>query len=491
MALNLIRNSRVFFSTAVDATTGVNNTAKLNTDTFEIQVLDGLSFSQNTNSETVTLNEAGSDPVRGQRSFNTALAPVDFSFSTYMRPKKVSTTIEAEESVLWNALLGSTAIGTTGVITAVTAATTPTATYSSTTGILTISGTGIVDTNITAGDNVILAGFAGATAAELEYINAPGRVIVANDTTITVSLNKPSTAAIAGITMAIADIKFYKSAWAPVGSTYSTVGSHGSNTNNLQKFGLVVLIDKVAYTINNCTLNQATIDFGLDGIATIAWTGQATEMKQISTDLTATNGAFAGANITGTYKSKVTDAKYLTNKLSTVTLKAVNALKDSAGTAKVPAGQEYAVALTGGNITINNNITYITPSNLGTVNLPIAYFTGTRAISGSLNAYLKTGTLSGSLTAGTGKLLQDMLDVASVEIAPMFALVVTIGGGSTATTRIEVDMPTAVLTIPTVNTEQVVSTVINFTAQSASGASATRDFDLEQTNEIALRYYTT
>jgi hypothetical protein len=72
----------------------------------------------------------------------------------------------------------------------------------------------------------------------------------------------------------------------------------------------------------------------------------------------------------------------------------------------------------------------------------------------------------------------------------MFALVVTIGGSTAATTRIEVDMPTAVLTIPTVNTEQVVSTVINFTAQSASGATTTRGFDLEQTNEIALRYYT-
>ena len=489
MALNLIRNSRVFFSTAVDATTGVNNTAKLNTDTFEIQVLDGLSFSQNTNSETVTLNEAGGNPVRGQRSFNTALAPVDFSFSTYMRPSKGSTTIDAEESVLWNALLGSTAIGTAGTITATTAS----AAYSETTGVLTITGTGINASSLAVGDDIILAGFAGATAGGLEYINAPGRVTTISDTGagITVSLNNPSDTAITGITMTATDIKFYKSAWAPVATTYSVVSSHGSNTNNLQKFGLVVLIDKVAYTINNCTLNQATIDFGLDGIATVAWTGQATEMKQISTDLTATTGAFAGAGITGTYKAKVTTAKYLTNKLSTVTLKAVNALKDSAGTTKVTAGKEYAVALTGGNITINNNITYITPSNLGTVNLPIAYFTGTRAISGSLNAYLKTGTLTGTITAGTGKLLQDMLDVASVEIAPMFALAINIGGSSTTATRIEVEMPTAVLTIPTVNTEQVVSTVINFTAQSASGNVGTRGFDLEQTNEITLRYFTT
>jgi len=41
-------------------------------------------FSQNTSVDTVTLNEAGAAPVRGQRSFNTALEPVDFSFSTYI-----------------------------------------------------------------------------------------------------------------------------------------------------------------------------------------------------------------------------------------------------------------------------------------------------------------------------------------------------------------------------------------------------------------------
>ena len=72
---------------------------------FEIQVLDDLSFSQNTSSETVTLTEGGAVPVRGQRSFNTALEPADVSFTTYMRPADGGTNITAEESVLWNALL--------------------------------------------------------------------------------------------------------------------------------------------------------------------------------------------------------------------------------------------------------------------------------------------------------------------------------------------------------------------------------------------------
>ena len=121
MALNLVRNSKVFFTTNVNASTGVINpastTAFSNTNTFEIQVLDGFTFSQNANNETVTLNEAGLTPVRGQRSFNTSLAPVDFSFSTYIRPRLNGSVVTAEESVLWNALFSAENIATPSSIT--------------------------------------------------------------------------------------------------------------------------------------------------------------------------------------------------------------------------------------------------------------------------------------------------------------------------------------------------------------------------------------
>jgi hypothetical protein len=107
MALNLVRNSRVFFTSNVDATTGeINKTGADSTNTVELQVLDGFQFSQNTNQDTITISEAGGAPVRGQRSFNTALAPVDFSMSTYIRPSFATNVVSAEESVLWNALLG-------------------------------------------------------------------------------------------------------------------------------------------------------------------------------------------------------------------------------------------------------------------------------------------------------------------------------------------------------------------------------------------------
>ena len=52
----------------------------------------------------------------------------------------------------------------------------------------------------------------------------------------------------------------------------------------------------------------------------------------------------------------------------------------------------YSVTLTGGNITVSNNISYITPEELGIVNVPIGHVTGTRAISGSFTCYLTEDT---------------------------------------------------------------------------------------------------
>jgi len=51
--------------------------------------------------------------------------------------------------------------------------------------------------------------------------------------------------------------------------------------------------------------------------------------------------------------------------------------------------------------------------------------------------------------------------------------------------RVELEMPGVVLTIPTIATEQVISTTINFTAQGTTSNA----FDLAQSNEINVKYY--
>lgn len=375
MSFNLIRNSRVFFTTNVNAETGVVPSSGFTPDnTREIQVLDGFSFSQNTTADTVTLNEAGAAPVRGQRSFNTALEPVDFSFSTYIRPADGGLNITAEEGVLWNAMFATAAVGEAG------------AAWTEDTGSAT--------------------------------------VVVSN-----------------------------------------------SQSHQLQKFGMIIVIDGVSYIIDNCALDTATIDFGLDAIAMIAWAGKGATLRQLA-GLTATTGATVtfGAGLTGTAKGKNTTAPYIANKLSTLTVK-----KNIDGT-----GANYNVAITGGSLTISNNLTYLTPANLGVVNRPFTYFTGTRAISGSLNAYLRAGS---SNTAG---LLADMLAGSTTDVNPAFYVQVEMGG-STNATRVELEMPAAVLTIPSITTEQVISTTINFTAQGSSASA----FDIGASNELEVRYYTT
>jgi hypothetical protein len=375
MSFNLIRNSRVFFTTNVNAETGVVAASGfLPTNTREIQVLDGFSFSQNTTAETVTLTEGGAAPVRGQRSFNTALEPVDFSMSTYMRPADGGTNITAEESVLWNAMFATDPIGGT----------------------------------------------------------AP--------------------------------------AWVE-GITNCTLTAGNSQSHQLQKFGLIIVIDGVSYIIDNCALDTATVDFGLDAIAMVAWTGRGSILRQVA-GLTASTGSTVtlGNGLTGTAKGKNTTAPFIANKLSTLTLK-----KEIDGT-----GTTYNIAITGGSLTIANNLTYLTPANLGVVNRPFTYFTGTRAISGTLNCYLRAGSTNSS------GLLADMLAGSTTDVDPAFSVQVEVGGAANAT-RVEFEMPAAVLTIPTVATEQVVSTTINFTAQgSASGA-----FDIGAANELEVRYFTT
>jgi hypothetical protein len=176
----------------------------------------------------------------------------------------------------------------------------------------------------------------------------------------------------------------------------------------------------------------------------------------------------APGSLAGTANWKNTSAPYLANKLSTVYI------DDGIGT----GGTQYTVALTGGNLTFSNNVSYLTPANLGVVNTPIVYFTGTRAISGTMNAYLRTGSTN---TAG---LLASMLNSSSTSTNPAFYMKLSIGGNSSATTRVDIEMPAVMLTIPTVATEQVVSTTISFTAQGSSNNA----FDIEALNEATITY---
>ena len=146
------------------------------------------------------------------------------------------------------------------------------------------------------------------------------------------------------------------------------------------------------YQIKDCSVGSASIDFDIDGIAQIAWSGQGKEISEIASLDVAANSAFTTSGITndGYVYEGITDTdNFIRNKLTSLAC-----TYSSAGTDGVTAGSElasnitYALTITGGNITIENNLSYLTPESLGEVNKPLGHVMGTRSISGNFTCYL-------------------------------------------------------------------------------------------------------
>ena len=452
MAVNLSRNTKVFISTNTTDTLGDFN----DTNTFELQVMDGYTFSQNTEQQTITLSEAGVAPVRGERAFNSKLNPVDWSMSTYIRPYLAGGVVTAPEKFLWNALMGSADIDDTGISTW-TGGTVALVdgSYAMT---LTKSGNGV-----SLGDMVRITGVTGLSGSSTG--NGYFRVVYKSGNDIKVDLD--TTVAPTG-TATVSSATVYLGQWHEE-STKAVTATLGSNKNALQAFTLLFQVDNTMYKVANCAVNQADIQFDLQGIAMIAWTGFGTTLSTPSLSFTA-----------GTHYLAFPAAadNYITNKLSTTTL-----IKNVGGTGT--GNTTYSVPITGGNLTINNNISYLTPENLGVVNTSIGYFTGTRSITGALNAYLKTGT------SESADLLAAIVAGLATTSETKYKLQIEIGGIS-STTRVEMLMNGCQLQVPTVDIQDVVSTTINFTAQGYSSVGAGSDpgsYEIGKTNNLLVTYY--
>jgi hypothetical protein len=210
------------------------------------------------------------------------------------------------------------------------------------------------------------------------------------------------------------------------------------------------------YKVTDAVINSVTMDFDIDGIATLQWSG----FGQGITDNTSTvvepteNGA-------GEIDLSLT-SNFIRNRLSTVDIVRTDTSPDDT----------YTVVLTGGSITFENNITYLTPEELGKVNEPIANITGSRAISGNLTCYLDTG--AGKSAALFNDLVSDTTTVRNtVDMA------VNIGG--TSTPSVSFDMQYAHLEIPVINVEDLLTLDITFHGQPQNG-------DVDNTNEATIVY---
>ena len=140
-----------------------------------------------------------------------------------------------------------------------------------------------------------------------------------------------------------------------------------------------------------------------------------------------------------------------------------NDARDPDGDGSNELNASYDLTLTGGNITITNNNTYITPEELGTVNVPIGHVTGTRTVSGSFTCYLVKDSAS---TGASLDLFEDLRAITNVT-TNKFNLVFKIGGATTGK-RLEIAMGQCHIEVPTHSIEDVISLETNFMALPAT-----------------------
>ncbi len=400
---------------------------------------------------------------RGRRAFNDSLAPVDFSFNTYIRP--------------FTAAAGSAA------------------------------GTADADAHIHAVEEALWALFGGPAAYATDLFT--------DQTDPTAARN---------------EISFYQSNKSTLGPT--------AGANLYFELGDK---NKICYKLSKVAINEASIDFDIDGVAQINWSGFADTIADISKyvtvnvnsgmsgvdDLVVDSGLVAadlnrrihGVGMTAdVYLDAFTNAttaslssdqtiaddeilallgpratiyegidqtnNFIRNRLTKVF---VTTFSDPRETLEA----NYTLTLTGGNITLSNNITYLTPEELGTVNIPIGHVTGARAFGGSMTCYLTETTDD---VTSSRDFFEDLTSTAQrSEVSNDFKLEFLIGGGTVsgagtstvctdanlATTALAVSFPTCHVSIPTHSIEDVITLETTFMALPSTIGGA---------DEVTMRY---
>ena len=419
--LQFSRNAKVY----------ITNVATSPNFVWSIPVLDGFSFSQATNSSEITLNEmadSSGNSRRGRQMFNDSYAPAEWSFSTYIRPfvsagaaqgllttsAATSAVTCAVEEILWAQMVG------TGAYTAPNFA------------------------NLTKAN--------AATGLDISFANS----------------NK--------VTLGTFDLLF----------------SLGEDA------------DSPVYKIEGCCVNEASIDFDIDGIATINWSGMGKIVKELESPevIRATAAPAAGATgqfwfdtnqpgyplhvsqstgVGTNWKREINEGasdtdtgNFIRNRLTSLTMVAADSTLYPGTTIDGVAGN-YSTVITGGNVTISNNMTFLTPETLGIVNQPLGHVTGTRSIGGNFTCYL-------NMDAGSSAdLFEDIIEN-TADVTNSFDLTFGVGGTTSNTSRVELHMETCHLEVPTHSMDDVISLEVNFHALPST---------IGGTNELKVKYFGT
>jgi hypothetical protein len=194
------------------------------------------------------------------------------------------------------------------------------------------------------------------------------------------------------------------------------------------------------YKVSDAVVNECSITFEIDGISTVSWSGMGSALVELGSMYAVNAGTMGTTN----------SSNFIRNRLTALT--AVSTL---------PTSTTYALTLTGGQITISNNISYLTPEVLGVVNKPIGHVTGTRNVSGNFSCYLD------EIANGSIDLFQNLAQKGSTTVTNAFALNFYVGGGSAnlpTAPGVQFNFPQAHLEIPSINFDDVISTEVNWHA---------------------------
>jgi hypothetical protein len=235
-------------------------------------------------------------------------------------------------------------------------------------------------------------------------------------------------------------------------------------------------LDNVIYQVSNATINQATVDAGIEEIATTTWTGFGTTLKELTgtprnnavsvfggilndgSTVTANSTTENATAITGgAYHSyaqmnvagSVATNSFIKNRLSAIEFHH----KPSAGGSDV----KYTFPVTALSFDYNNNITYLTPEELANLNEPIGQFTGTRAVTGSATMYLRAGD---NESAQFLRNIQNDSRTASAQTSNANLII----GGTTAP-YVAFQMDAVQFEFPALAVEDVISMSVNFVGQ--------------------------
>ena len=403
--INLQRNTEVFMSTVDLNGTGVASSMNPQ-NTWRLEVLAGYAFNQSATNQDITTLESGNTPDRSTQRFNTAVNPVEWSLSTYVRPTGMNATDGSDSGTsnakpvadwfLWQSMLSNTRPAADGFENSVW----------ENDGIFHLKHRGFGDaSDIVANSSANVA----AHSSNFPQMEEYSLYFKVDNVVYQVGQTAVNEAAVDAAIDSIATVN-----WSGFGTNLFEL-TGGSRDDAISVFG---------GTLNNGT--SATANSSIDVV------GHAGQHYH----------PFGTANVNST----ATTADFIKNRLSSI-----DVTSSASGASKA-----YTFPVTGLSWSYNNNATYLTPEELASLNSPIGQFTGARTITGNFTAYLRAG---GNQSA---EFLRDIVTNTATQTAGASA---NLQIGGTTAPYMAINMPAVQFDFPSHSIDDVVGITVDFLAQ--------------------------